>query len=127
LVRALGKIRAAAVPVGVEGLGTFERAGVLYAGVKVTPGLQRLQQAVAETARASGFALEERPYKPHITLARSRNRGGSQTLQPLGPVLAQQRLQVSWTAEAFLLYESELSPTGSRYRVRERFALTSTD
>ncbi|HEX3927826.1 MAG TPA: RNA 2',3'-cyclic phosphodiesterase [Gemmatimonadales bacterium] len=126
LLRALRKIRATAVSIEINGLGTFDRAGVLYAAVEITPGLLRLQQTVAETIRMSGFALEERPYKPHITLARSRNRGGSQTLQRLGAVLAQQRLQVSWTAEEFLLYESELSPTGSRYRVRERFALTKS-
>jgi 2'-5' RNA ligase len=123
LVRELGKLRAAATPVVVEGLGTFERAGILYAAVEVGAALLSLQQAVGAAVKASGLAVEERAYRPHITLARSRNRSGLRTLRELHPVLERQRLRVEWVAEEFLLYASELSPAGSRYRVEQRVRL----
>lgn len=48
----------------------FEK-GVLFAGVQ-TPndGLSALQKAVAEALREDGWPFENRPYRPHITLAR---------------------------------------------------------
>jgi 2'-5' RNA ligase len=74
--------------------------------------------------RRVGLEIEERPYRAHITLARSRNRDGRKAIEPLRRLAEQQRLSVRWEAKEFLLYESQLSPGGSRYVVRERFALS---
>lgn len=123
LLRELGKVRSAAVSIEIDGLGTFDRAGVLYAAVEVGAELLELQRRVAEAVRGLGLPVEERAYRPHITLARSRNRSGLRTLGRLKPLLEQQRLRVGWRTDEFLLYESELSASGSRYRVQERFAL----
>jgi 2'-5' RNA ligase len=123
LVSQLHTIRSSAVPVQVEGTGVFDRAGILYAAVEVTPGLAELQRRVSATARGCGIELEERPYHPHITLARIRNRDGRRTLEHLRASLNPRRLSVRWMAEEFLLYESQLSPSGSRYRLEERFPL----
>jgi 2'-5' RNA ligase len=123
LLRELGRVHAAAAAVRIEGLGTFDRTGILYAAVEVSPQLLHLQKRVAEAVRASGFEVEDRAYRPHITLARSRNREGSRALQRLKPALEKQRLRVDWRAEEVLVYESELSPSGSRYRVEQRFRL----
>lgn len=61
--------------VGLSGaVGTFGRM-VLYAGVEGPPALAALAEAVAERLRAAGFAMEERPFVPHCTLARA-PRGG---------------------------------------------------
>jgi RNA 2',3'-cyclic 3'-phosphodiesterase len=125
LLAELRQVRGLPVQLEIDGLGTFERAGVLYAAVEVTSGLARLQSAVDAAVRAAGVATEDRPYRPHITLARSRNRNGSHALQGMRGLLEQQRLRVGWVAQEFLLYESELSPTGSRYRVRERLPLAA--
>ncbi|HEY5381191.1 MAG TPA: RNA 2',3'-cyclic phosphodiesterase [Acidobacteriaceae bacterium] len=127
LLREWGRIHAVAVAVRIEGLGTFDRTGILYAAVEVSPELLHLQQRVAEAARVSGLEAEDRAYRPHITLARSRNREGLRTLQRLKPALEKQRLRVDWRAEEVLMYESQLSPSGSRYLVRERFALSEDD
>ena len=123
LLRELRRIRLPAAPLEIDGLGTFDRVGILYSAVEVTPALAELQRATAEAVRASGLMLDDRPYRPHVTLARSKGRAGMQTLKRLRPMLEQQRPRVRWTATEFALYESQSSPGGSQYLVRARFAL----
>lgn len=123
LVTELRRLRVAPVRLRIDGLGVFERAGILHAVVDVSPGLEELQHAVAQAAKGSGLPPEERPYCPHITLARSKGRAGSRAIQRLKASLEQQRPRAAWTATEFLLYESLLSPGGARYRMRERFPL----
>lgn len=119
----LGKLRSDEIALEMDGLGVFERAGILYAAVEVLPGLAKLQRSVEAVARGCGVEVEERPYRPHITLARSRNRDGRQTLERLRDGLERQRLQERWSANEFVLYVSEASPEGARYRVLRRFPL----
>jgi 2'-5' RNA ligase len=121
LVRQLAELRHSAFMLRMERLGVFERAGILHAEVEVSPDLLRLYEAVAAAVRKAGLEVEDRPYRAHITLARARNREGKKTIARLEGSAEQQRLSVRWEASEFLLYESQLSPGGSRYVVRERF------
>ena len=123
LVRELRGVRAAALDLRMERLGVFERAGILHAETEVTPALLGLYEAVAAAVKRCGLAVEERPYKAHITLARAKNRDGRKAIERLRRAAEQQRLRASWRAEEFLLYESKLSPGGSQYVVQERFQL----
>lgn len=123
LLRELRRIRLPPAPLEIDGLGLFERVGILFAAVEVTPELAELQRATAEAVRASGLSLEDRPYRPHVTLARSKGRSGMHTLKRLRPMLEPQRPRARWTATEFVLYESQPSPGGSQYLVRARFAL----
>lgn len=124
LVRELYGVREKTLMLRVVGLGVFERAGILYAEVEVTPELLRLHEAVAAAGKRAGLAVEERPYRAHVTLARSRNREGRKMIERLQrSVASQTRLNARWPVSEFLLYESQLSPSGSRYVARERFAL----
>jgi len=124
LVRELGGVRQPALKLRIERVGGFERAGIVHAEVEVSPELLRVHQAVAAAVRSAGLAVEERPYRAHITLARSRKRDGRKTMERLRRATEQQKLSARWEAAEFLLYESQLSPGGSRYVVRERFMLT---
>jgi 2'-5' RNA ligase len=126
LVRELKSVRRPALTLRMERLGVFERSGILHAEVEVTQELLRLHEAVGSAVRRSGLEIEERPYRAHITLARARNREGRKAIERLRRAVEsreQQRLGGSWRAEEFLLYESQLSPGGSQYVVRERFGL----
>ena len=123
LVRELAEIKRPALKLTIGRLGVFERAGILHAEVEVSPELLRLYEAVAEAVRNVGLDVEERPYRAHITLARSRNRDGRKAIERLRRSVEQQRLNGCWEVAEFLLYESQLSPGGSRYVVRERFGL----
>lgn len=126
LIGELRGVKASALTLRIESLGVFERVGILHAQVEVTPELLALHKAVAAAVVRCGLEIEDRPYRAHVTLARSRNRDGRKTIERLRRASAQQRINERWSAGEFLLYESRLSPAGSTYVVRERFPLTSS-
>lgn len=107
------------VPVKLEGLGFFDRAGIFFASVQVSPELFALQQQVVAATTPCGFVAETRPYHPHITLAR--NRGQSDGVRRLKAAILPEPRFPAFAAREFLLYESFPNSTGSRYEVRERF------
>jgi RNA 2',3'-cyclic 3'-phosphodiesterase len=123
LVKELANVRQTRLTLRIEGLGVFQRAGILHAEVGVTQELLRLYEAAAAAVKRAALDVEERPYRAHITLARSRNRDGRRTMERLQRAAQQQRLSERWDVTEFLLYESQLSPSGSRYVARERFGL----
>jgi 2'-5' RNA ligase len=125
VVEGLHRVVAAPVSIRLEGLGRFDRAGILFVGVETAPGLASLQQRVVRSTTPCGFKLEDRPYHPHITLARTKGRSnGIRNLKPQIEALASTAARFSaFTASEFLLYESLLGPSGSRYEVRARFPL----
>jgi 2'-5' RNA ligase len=93
-------------------LGTFVRAGVAWVAPSRPPAaLEALAAMLAVQLRESGFALEERPFAAHVTLAR-RIRGRLDGTLPE---------PVAWQANAFALVESDLR-TGS-YATRGRWSL----
>jgi 2'-5' RNA ligase len=123
LAARLGEVRSPPVPVRLEGLDFFDRAGIFFAGVGLTPELLSLQQRVAAATGLCGFAAETRPYHPHITLARSKGEGRGHGLRELKARMQRQPSFTRFVAEEFLLYESHLLPGGARYEIRERFPL----
>jgi 2'-5' RNA ligase len=119
LIARLGAVHSPPVPIQLEALGCFDRAGIFFAGVGLTAELLALEQRVTAATELCGFAAETRPFHPHITLARAKG-------QSLGALKARIERQPAFTrfvAYEYFLYESHLSPTGARYEVRERFAL----
>lgn len=119
----LGDVHAAPVPIQVEQLSSFERAGVLHVGVRLTPQLVTLQQRVTQATEQCGFAPEERAYQPHITLARSRSGEDRRRVAELAKHAARAPEFTRFVAHEFVLYESFPGPEGSRYEVRARYAL----
>lgn len=101
--------------------GSFERAGIFHVRVERSPELLSIQRRVVAATSKCGFVAEDRPYSPHITLARNRGRGAGigklKSRIGVGPELH------PFTAHEFLLYESFPGPSGSRYEVRARFTL----
>lgn len=123
IAKALRQIRHAAFQIQLEPPGFFDNAGVFFVGVKLSPALTGLQQLVTAATQPCGFVPEDRPYHPHITLARAK--GSRSPLKALKSHIATTKEFSSFAASGFLLYESFPGPGGSRYEVRERFALSS--
>lgn len=121
LVPRLREVRSPPVPIQLETLGFFDRAGIFNAGVRLTPELLSLQQCVTAATALCGYVPETRPYHPHITLARGKGEGRNQGLRELKTRIHYQPTFTRFVAEEFLLYESLLGPTGSRYEIRKRF------
>src|SRR6202167_3371235 len=123
IVARLGELSLPPLPVHLEELGFFERAGVFFAGVRLTSELGALQQRVTAATGLCGFVPETRPYHPHITLARTKGKGRPHGLHELKSRIHRQPAFTGFVAEEFVLYESVTRPTGALYEVRERFRL----
>lgn len=114
---------------------TARAARVFWVGIEAGEKLPALATAVDESLAQIGIAREEHAFNPHLTLARGSGRSGSprrqagdhpnrsfQRLQEKLGVLSQPEFG-AMTARELCLYESTLSPTGSRYTKLEGFAL----
>jgi len=124
VAESLRGLRSQPVPIQLESLGFFDRAGVLFAGVRLTPELSTLQRQVVAATAPCGFPAEDRAYHPHITLARGKGKEGRHGILRLKNKIRQQPAFSAIDAREFLLYESFTEPSGSRYEVRERFPFT---
>lgn len=56
----------------ISGTGRFRRPGgdIYWAGVSSCPPLESLYRQLADGLRRAGFTVEQRPFRPHVTLAR---------------------------------------------------------
>ena len=120
LTAQLHTIQSPFVPIRLGGLDLFDRTGVLFVDVTISPELAALQKKVERATAPCGFVAESRPYHPHMTLARLK--GGVRNRSRRNAIAGPHRFS-AFTASEFLLYESFLSLSGSRYEIRERFSL----
>lgn len=101
----------------VSGVGAFPRKGppsVIWAGIG--DGADRLREVarmVSDRLATMGVEPETRGYTPHLTLGRVREAAGLRTAVLLGGVGDASLGTVA--IDAITLYESRLSPSGSRY------------
>src|SRR5271167_1737069 len=64
-------IRARTFTLTLDAVGGFPRTGIAWLGSNAPqPDLAALQGELAAALRVDGFAIDERPYAPHLTLAR---------------------------------------------------------
>lgn len=85
--------------------GGFRRSKVGWAGATRTPpALVTLQSGLEAGLREAGFAIEERPFAPHVTLVRKVER----------PVAARVMAPVQWQAGSLALVMTE--PGSGKYR-----------
>lgn len=124
LTAALGSIRYQPFALQFDRLGCFpnqRHPRVVWIGLQPNPELQRLAQAVQAAVTACGISLEERPFHPHITLARLKQADPRQ----LAALLTQQPALPEVAVATFLLFQSRLSVQGAEHRVLRRFVAPS--
>lgn len=119
----LREICSAPFPMRLGGVEIFERAGIFHVEVEATDELVALQRQVTAHTMPCGFEPEDRPYRPHITLARAKGDAGRRQLKKMKERVKAQPEFPPFTAREFLLYESHLGAGGSKYEVRARFAV----
>jgi len=130
---ALADAAAESAPVDVtfHGVGAFpglERPRILWVGLAHGAlEARRLQARVADALATRGFAREERPWHPHLTIGRvpDERRWRREAGPPLRRALAQAATTTFGTqrvAEVALM-RSDLSPAGVRYTVRRAVSL----
>ena len=69
---AMEEIRTSPFPLEIRGLGRFQRDGgdLYWAGIEPSLPLQNLYLELKNALAGKGIAVEDRPYRPHLTLAR---------------------------------------------------------
>lgn len=69
---AMEEIRTSPFPLEIRGLGRFQRDGgdLYWAGIEPSLPLQNLYLELKNALARKGIAVEDRPYRPHLTLAR---------------------------------------------------------
>ena len=127
LVGELGKERLGpAFSICFGGLGAFpraKRARIVWLGVEEgAKKLISIAESVERVVRRAGFAPEERPFKPHLTLSRI-----EPTRSVADVLTAQAPVSVEMPVTELALVRSELGKGPAQYRTIERFPLGKTD
>jgi 2'-5' RNA ligase len=112
-----------AFEIALAGTGTFPAHGrpqVLWLGVQAgVSACEALHGAVAERLSAAGVTIDPRPFRPHLTLARSRDRRSGRLRLPDRPRTAGR----VWV-DHVTLFQSRLSSAGPTYTALARAQLT---
>jgi 2'-5' RNA ligase len=112
--------------VKIRGLGGFPRLNrprVLWLGLEPAAPLLALHRRLEDALRRDGFAPEERPFTPHVTLARARQRGGEE-IKP--PAWGRSWCGGSLDVNEIILYHSRLNPQGAVHTPLYRVGLNGT-
>ena len=143
----LRRIQSGPFEIRLGGYGFFPTAKaprVFWIGIQAGPELSKLARDIDSATAEIGIPREERAFSPHLTLARAGGRSGDPkwrkgdgsnstfaTLQKrLGAMGAPDSDTLNpglnfgnMMADKFILYQSQLSPAGSKYTKLERFPL----
>jgi len=128
--QSLSTMRASTTEIHFHNYGFFPTAKsprVFWIGVEAGPQLAALVATIEETLSSLGIPKEPRPFSPHLTLARAPGASGSpRRTKTESPNLTFHHLQEklaarptpdfgTMTPREFFLYQSQLSPKGSKY------------
>lgn len=134
----LRRIVASAIEMHLAGYGFFPETRaprVFWVGIKAGSELTGLAARIDEQLSTLGIPREQHPFHPHLTLARGgRGSGSPRWRKGDGPNrtfgLLQEKLETStvpdfgtMTSREFCLYQSQLSPSGSKYVKLANFSL----
>jgi 2'-5' RNA ligase len=136
--QALSETSVATTEIKFHGYGffpTLKSARVFWIGMESGPQLAELASAIDEKMAKLGIQKEDRAFSPHLTLARAAGGSGSPRWRKGdGPNRAfsylQEKLSAlpvpdfgTMTPREFFLYQSQLSPKGSKYTKLTKFPL----
>lgn len=117
--------RCPAAHIRIRGLGFFpnpHHPRVFWAGIDAPPQLAVLAAGTDNALAGLGVAREQRPFSPHLTLARIKDPVPMQPLREAIAALPSVEFG-EFTADRFWLYQSRLSPSGSVYTKLADFPL----
>jgi len=105
---------------GFGGLGAFpnpKRPRVIWIGIQAPAGLEALQHGIEAAAATLGYPPEKRPFSPHLTIGRVKQKVSSSGIQKIRSVLEETQVGSLGSARvtAVHLFKSDLKPTGAVY------------
>jgi len=111
--------------VRISGIGKFGRGPeltILWAGITPSPKLESLYRDIENRLASIGIPRENRPFKPHITLAR--NKKNFDTKPYIRLIDEHQGTFISESAIAgFQIFKSDLAPDGPTYTILKEIPL----
>ena len=107
----------------VMGLPSSHRPRVVALGLEPEPPLAELAGAVERGVCAAGREPESRPFRPHVTLGRLR-RGRRPPSELMSVTASVTEPDDAWEVREIVLFQSRLSPGGSRYTALEHMPLS---
>lgn len=127
---ALARVRSdARVTLEFRRLGFFpneKRPRVFWAGMQASPNLKLLAADIESAVEELGIAREERPFSPHLTLARFQPPHLPEKLRAAIQENAAREFG-SFETGQFHLIESRLKPSGAEYTTLESFAFAGAE
>lgn len=103
-------------PIHLGGMGSFpnaRRATVVWVGVdRGVAELTRLNEITEEAAQNAGLEPEDRPFHPHLTLARVRPPADVRSLEDV-------TVDLGWRCDRVILFRSHTRRDGARYEPLE--------
>ncbi len=140
----LRQVHSEPIEIRMAGYGFFptpKAPRVFWIGIQAGPALAVLAKQIDGACGELGVPREEREFSPHLTLARAGTHAKKSSGDPKGDransvfAVLQKRLAAmgeadsgplnfgNMTADKFILYQSQLSPAGSKYTKLERFPM----
>src|SRR5216684_8223612 len=117
------------VTLDFRGLGFFpneKHPRVFWAGIEASPNLKTLAADIEKATENLGIAREQRPFSPHLTLARFESRGLPEKLRAAIQENAARDFG-SLRTNQFHLIQSKLKPTGAEYTTLESFPFAAAE
>jgi len=109
---------------GLDTFGSARSPRVIWEGLAGEKArLLALQAAVVDDLAARGFPREDRPFSPHLTLARIKKPLTDDALATLARVQHEPPPDASWRADAISVMKSELLRPAARYTALSRWPL----
>jgi RNA 2',3'-cyclic 3'-phosphodiesterase len=122
----LETVEAESFTIKLKGTGVFPAKGkptTLWAGIEAPEALNKLHSAIATSLKTIDVKPESKPFNPHLTLARFKEKVPSQE------IMENYRLQYldfespEFRVDSFVLYRSDLQRSGAIYTIRQRYPL----
>lgn len=117
--------------VGFKGLGSwpdlFLPRGIWMCLKGDLKSMAKIYRQVNNELKAAGFEFEARPFLPHVSIARVERQAKRKQRLELGKVINKQRemeIKHQWLVDRVRIYESQLKPEGSVYRVVKEVKLS---
>lgn len=110
-----------ATPIALTQVAAFpgwRRVNVVVAECTAPPALEVLYKRLQGAFVDLNIPAEQRPFRPHITLARPRDRRNSRM-----PPCELRFSGVAWTVDKLVLFQSKLGAKGARYEALRVFPL----
>jgi len=115
------------IEIMIKGTGVFKNFSdprIIWAGIETSEKMNKLYDCVKSGLKDTGISLEERTFKPHLTLGRIKSIRDNDNLRSLAARYLNAEIQ-SQRVDEVILYESILTQTGPVYKPLGKYPLVS--